>query len=209
MEKRNYSLYIHTNKINHKKYVGITSREPKERWDYGCAYKSCTYFDRAIKKYGWNNFTHEVVLTNLTKEEAEEQERYNIALYRTNQQEYGYNLTEGGFCGTNFTKKNFKGEKLPPYELIKKNKVAMALFNSILKNAYGFEYKEYEITILYNDKGEKISEKTKEIIKKETPHLFAVDMILENYSNVKELKTDIENLKIIREQLIKELEEEL
>ena len=32
MENKKWSLYIHTNKINHKQYVGITSRKVKDRW---------------------------------------------------------------------------------------------------------------------------------------------------------------------------------
>lgn len=52
-----YIVYIHTNKINQKKYVGITSKTPERRWGInGCNYKDCPAFWNAIQKYGWEEF---------------------------------------------------------------------------------------------------------------------------------------------------------
>lgn len=60
-----YCLYYHENKINHKKYVGVTHMEPEKRWGPdGSKYKECPYFWKAIQKYGWDAFNHVIYLTN-------------------------------------------------------------------------------------------------------------------------------------------------
>ena len=95
----NYCVYIHTNKINGKKYVGQTKHgdNPKEkRWKYGDGYKSCTYFYNAILKYGWNNFEHEIVVKNLTKDEAYSMEQKLISELDTRNPNVGYNIRIGG-----------------------------------------------------------------------------------------------------------------
>lgn len=93
--KNDYSVYVHTNKENGKKYIGITRQKPERRWQKGYGYEG-TYFGNAVKKYGWEGFTHEVIASGLTKENACELEIALIALHKTNQREYGYNISEGG-----------------------------------------------------------------------------------------------------------------
>lgn len=53
---------------------------------------------RAIEKYGWDNIDHEIIESELTKEEAEAKERELIAKYKSNVPEHGYNITSGGEC---------------------------------------------------------------------------------------------------------------
>lgn len=91
-----YSVYIHTNKLNNKKYVGITSQSPKSRWKNGEGYKGQKRFYDAIKSYGWDGFTHEVVASGLTKEQAEDLEVKLIGKYKSNDLSYGYNIENGG-----------------------------------------------------------------------------------------------------------------
>lgn len=94
MEERNYKLYVHISPSN-KRYYGITSTSTVQRWNNGKGYKT-QYFYRAIKKYGWENFKHEILFDNLTKDEACLLEQCYITLYDTMNPKYGYNNTSGG-----------------------------------------------------------------------------------------------------------------
>lgn len=97
-EERKYRVYCHTNKVNGKKYVGITCQRLKARWGKdGKGYRHCSYFYNAIKKYGWDNFKHEILFEGLNKEEAESKEIELIAEWNLNNEEFGYNIAKGGF----------------------------------------------------------------------------------------------------------------
>lgn len=97
MNKR-WTVYQHVNKINSKRYIGITSQFPVTlRWGInGKNYSSKTRFGAAILKYGWDNFEHLIIAENLTGEEAEALEIKLIAKYKTQDKRFGYNLLEGG-----------------------------------------------------------------------------------------------------------------
>ena len=92
---KTYILYRHTNKKNGKAYFGITRQKPERRWQNGHGYDG-TYFGNAIKKYGWDGFTHEVIAVGLTKEEACDLEQKYIAEYKTDNRDSGYNISKGG-----------------------------------------------------------------------------------------------------------------
>lgn len=90
-----WKVYIHTNTITGWKYVGITHYDdPNERWKNGLNYKHNPHFDRAVRKYGWEFFDHEIIADGLTKEAANVLERFYIEKYK----KCGicYNITEGG-----------------------------------------------------------------------------------------------------------------
>lgn len=90
-----YSVYIHTFP-NGKKYVGVTSWKPELRWGAnGCNYKN-PYMVNAIKKYGWDNITHEIVAENLTVDQASEMEIELIKKYNSADRKCGYNISPGG-----------------------------------------------------------------------------------------------------------------
>lgn len=96
MKEENYTIYLHKNKINNKVYIGQTSLQPEKRWLNGRGYVHCTTFYNAIKKYGWNNFEHIILKTNLTSEEANYWEEYYIKKYNSTNNMYGYNIRGGG-----------------------------------------------------------------------------------------------------------------
>lgn len=92
-----YTVYQHKNKINEKIYIGITMQEPNKRWGLnGVNYKSSPHFFAAIQKYGWDNFEHNILFTNLTKEEACKKEQELIEFYNSMDRNFGYNSTSGG-----------------------------------------------------------------------------------------------------------------
>ena len=84
-----YCVYAHTNKINGKKYIGITSQKPEARWGInGSRYlyedsRAKSAFAIAIRKYGWENFSHEILFNGLTENEAKHKECELIKKYRT------------------------------------------------------------------------------------------------------------------------------
>lgn len=93
--ERNYKVYKHTSPSN-KVYIGITSQEVNRRWLNGKGYSHNLHFTNAINKYGWDNFKHEILFDNFTKEEAELMEQFQIALYDSTNRDKGYNISLGG-----------------------------------------------------------------------------------------------------------------
>lgn len=92
-----FVVYMHTNKINGKKYIGITCQDSERRWrPDGDGYKNNCYFYNAIKKHGWDNFESAVLMSGLSKEQAEAEEVRLIALYDTTNRIKGYNNAHGG-----------------------------------------------------------------------------------------------------------------
>ena len=109
---RTFIVYMHINKLNNKKYVGITCQEPKKRWKHGACYKGSPYFYSAILKYGWDNFEHLILFKNLSEAEAKQLEIDLIATYQLRDPQFGYNLSAGGQGCLKYTTKQEKAERL-------------------------------------------------------------------------------------------------
>ena len=121
----NYVVYIHENKVNHKKYIGVTKQSLQKRFRNGEGQKRCPKFYRAIQKYGWDNCTHTVYMAGLTGEEADAIEKELISKYDTINN--GYNISAGGRFGIaispeDIAKNNKEGWTSGRYDSIK-NKV--------------------------------------------------------------------------------------
>lgn len=93
-----YIVYEHVLKKDNRKYIGITKQNPQKRWQNGLGYSHSIYFFNAIKKYGWDNFKHNILYKDLTKEEAEKKEIELIKKFKTNIKGFGFNINEGGFA---------------------------------------------------------------------------------------------------------------
>lgn len=99
MKSKYADIYIITNLINNKQYVGQTIKGYKHRWETHCRLarlygRNCKLLiDRVIAKYGANNFKCELLeIVPLCMKDIKEQ--YYIKLYATYGS--GYNLTIGG-----------------------------------------------------------------------------------------------------------------
>ena len=89
---RIYSVYKLTCVPTGKIYIGVTSQKLTNRWRNGKAYHGALKAD--IDKYGWNNFTKEVLMTGLNSLRAAAWEKHYISLFG-NRAEL-YNATCGG-----------------------------------------------------------------------------------------------------------------
>lgn len=91
-------IYVITNIVNGKKYVGQTRRTSQERWKEHCKPEKCVLLRRAIEKYGKNSFTVTDVDTADTPEELNRKETEWILKLNTLAPN-GYNLQVGGKNG--------------------------------------------------------------------------------------------------------------
>ena len=108
MKNKNWIVYKHTSPSGGV-YIGITHQKPEKRWNNGKGYKKHPYFFNAIVKYGWNNFQHEILFINLSKEEADEKERELIKLYRSGGK--CYNINDGGEFLNDTSKKVYQYDR--------------------------------------------------------------------------------------------------
>jgi group I intron endonuclease len=91
-------VYLVTNAVSGKQYVGITRQKMQRRWrgHVHCARKGVTTaLHAAIRKYGEDSFSVEVVASCLRREWAGAVEADFILQFRT-KAPLGYNLTDGG-----------------------------------------------------------------------------------------------------------------
>lgn len=104
--KKDYYVYITTNTVNGKSYVGQHKYNPKRKY-----LGSGIILKEAIKRYGANNFTHEVIEW-CTKENVDDREKYWIEYFRSIGKAE-YNIADGGhgFLGEYVSCKSGKSNK--------------------------------------------------------------------------------------------------
>jgi len=130
MTNKKYVIYKHTSPSG-KSYIGQTSNY-ESRCRQHKSKSHCFAFLNAIKKYGWNSFTHEILEENLTLEEANEKEVFYIEIHNTFSPN-GYNLVAGGdnYKRSDETKLRIsasqKGKIMPKHTEEHKAKISSAL----------------------------------------------------------------------------------
>lgn len=89
-----YCVYKHT-APNGKVYIGITKKNPIERWANGHGYKDNKAFFNDIILYGWLNIKHEIVHSGLSEEQARGLEAKLICELQSYKKDFGYNKIAG------------------------------------------------------------------------------------------------------------------
>jgi hypothetical protein len=97
MEVLEMIVYKITNLLNNKIYIG------KDKTNNPNYFGSGLLIRNAIKKYGKENFTKDILEFCSSEEQLNEKERYWIDYYKSYNRDIGYNLTLGGDGGDTFT----------------------------------------------------------------------------------------------------------
>ena len=90
-----YTVYQHKNLKNGKSYIGMTSREPKDRWNNGNGYKNNSKMWKDIQNSDWNkDWEHNILGKFEDKQKALNIEEMFIWLFDSTND--GYNTSSYG-----------------------------------------------------------------------------------------------------------------
>jgi hypothetical protein len=132
-----YTLYLTTNELNGKIYVGVH----KEHSTIISGYKgSGNFIEKAFSKYGGSNFSKMILGMYETEDEAYEEERLLVTKEFINSH-CNYNATEGGRGGWRFND-----------EL--KREVQSKIYNTLKSRGTGFWCKELKSKIITKQRNE-------------------------------------------------------
>ena len=169
-------IYISTNKVNGKSYIGKTydsleCRKSNHKW-FALNNLYDVHFHRAIRKYGFDKFEWNIIEDNIDKNDLEEKEVYYVDKFDTFKN--GYNMTIGG--EKNYSLSEESKKKISDTHRGKKlsKETKLKISNSV-KNLYTDEYRklisiktkkamlnpEVKRRLSISHKGHKHSEETK------------------------------------------------
>jgi group I intron endonuclease len=134
------TVYLLTNLINKKLYVGITCNLPARISSYKSAAKSNKPSKHrvvlALRKYGFENFKFTILSSGLSSEEAKIAEINFIKQLQSTNPKVGYNVSKGGDLHSDFTKakmsKTHKGKTIPE---VVKQKISNSLKGHAVSDA--------------------------------------------------------------------------
>lgn len=120
-------IYKTTNLINGKIYIGQCKRKKEPEKYIG----SGNYLKKAIKKYGRENFSREILEDGISNSEIlNEREKYWIKLYDSTNPSVGYNISPGGNAGLSSEKAGKTYEEMYGGEKAKEIKKKVSLGRS-------------------------------------------------------------------------------
>jgi group I intron endonuclease len=96
-----WTIYCHTHIDSGRRYIGLTKKTWKQRWNQHVymsnrVKRGYGHFPNAIRKYGKDAFSHEVLEICDDLDFANEREEYWITRFDTRNPEKGFNLARGG-----------------------------------------------------------------------------------------------------------------
>jgi group I intron endonuclease len=158
-------IYKITNSINGKIYIGQTTRELESRW-YNHTYsalvgKCATKLGRAIRKYGKDSFSIEIIEET---DDLDNREIHFIAYYKSNSK--GYNIKPGGNGGPHAktTKRKISkanAKRIWTEEM--RNNMSAAILAWHDKRGFVAKSQDFKNKISEANRGRKMSKKTKDI----------------------------------------------
>ncbi len=101
------SVYLLTNTLNGKQYVGQTKEAPENRLKQHLKNTHCRALSAALRKYGVEAFTLQTLASCTGQHEADEVERGFIRAFNTLSPN-GYNLREGGVTRHSFSEESLR-----------------------------------------------------------------------------------------------------
>jgi group I intron endonuclease len=118
-----YVIYKITNSVNNKVYIGKTictlcSRINKHKYD---SIRKNSYLYTAIRKYGWDCFSCNILEKCVDRGHLNEREIYWIDLYDSTNKKNGYNLHPGGTGGSCYHKLTKEQQKAYGAKISSKN----------------------------------------------------------------------------------------
>ena len=113
-----YTVYQHRNLKNGKSYIGMTSLEPKKRWNSGKGYKKNSKMWSDIQNSDWNtDWEHSIIGQFEDKDEALNVEEMFIWLFNSTND--GYNTSTYG--GTSYKRTEESRKKMSESKIGEKN----------------------------------------------------------------------------------------
>ena len=113
-----YTVYQHRNLKNGKSYIGMTSLEPKKRWNSGKGYKKNSKMWSDIQNSDWNkDWEHNIIGQSEDKQEALNVEEMFIWLFNSTND--GYNTSTYG--GTSYKRTEESRKKMSESKIGEKN----------------------------------------------------------------------------------------
>lgn len=108
-------VYVTTNHINGKKYIGQRKYDKQGKWKEYLG--SGIILSRAIKKYGKENFSKQIIEECVSKQHLNEREKYWIKFYNATENENFYNIADGGNGGNTIS--GYSSDELERYKEFK------------------------------------------------------------------------------------------